>query len=172
MLLGILIGQRTPGHTLAEARAFEERINQRYVDHIAAAGWEYYGVYEVEGLVPGAFGEILAYRGDDLGEALRRDEENERDRPEDITAFYRECSALFWQRGRIGIIWRQVDELPLRGVPIRVRFGDETFELEVAGVEPPPGPDLVPHDAPRVPESVAPGTSVVFHPFVPAPLPS
>ena len=74
-----MIGQRTPGHTLAEARAFEERINRRYVDHIARAGWGYYGVYQVEGLVPGAFGEILSYGGDDLEEALRRDKENDRE---------------------------------------------------------------------------------------------
>lgn len=167
-----MIGQRTPGHPLAEARAFEERINQRYVDHIARAGWGYYGVYQVEGLVPGAFGEILSYDGDDLDEALRRDKENDRELPEDVAAFYRECRTLFWQRGKIGTFWRQVDELPARRVPVRVTFAAGTFELEAVAADPPEDVDVVPEETPCVPESIADGESVVFHPFVMAPAPS
>lgn len=172
MLVGILIGQRTPGVTRAQARAFEERINQRYVDWIARAGWGYFGVYAIDGLVPGAFGEILTYDGDDLDEALRRDAENDRELPEDVSAFYAECRTLFWRRGRIGILWRVLDAPPPRDVPIRVIFTADSFELEPAtDARAHHDVDVVAQDAPRVPESVAAGTTVVFHPFVPAPPP-
>lgn len=167
-----MIGQRTPGITLAEGRAFEERINQRYVDFIARAGWGYYGVYQVEGLVPGAFGEVLLYEGDDLEEAMRRDKENDRDLPEDVAAFYAECRDLFWQRGRLGTIWMQMDEPPPHGVALEVTIGDGEFELEPVDAAPPADVDVVPDDAPRVPGSVPAGTTVIFHPFVPAPAPS
>lgn len=58
MLVAVMIGRQTPGHSTAEAPAFELGINQPYTDFISLAGWGYLGVYEVEGLVPGAFGEI------------------------------------------------------------------------------------------------------------------
>jgi len=167
-----MIGQRTPGVTVAQAREFEERINQRYVDHLVPAGWGYYGVYQVEGLVSGAFGEILLSEDDDLDEALRRDKENDADLPEDIAAFYRECRGLFWQRGSTGKIWRQLDEPPPRGVPLRITIGEGTFELEPVDATAPPDVDVVPEDAPRVPREVPGGTTLVFHPFVTAPLPS
>lgn len=37
MLAGVLIGQRTQGHSTAEALAFENRINQRYIDPFVPA---------------------------------------------------------------------------------------------------------------------------------------
>jgi len=46
------------------------------------------------------------------------------------------------------------------------------FELEAVDAEPPQAVDVVPETAPRVPEAIPDGTSVVFHPFVPAPEPS
>ncbi len=172
MLVGILMGQRTPGVTIVRARDFEEGINQRYVDHLVGARWGYYGVYQVDGLVPGAFGEILTAEGDELDDALRRDEENDVDLPEGIAAFYRECSGMFWTRGRIGTIWRVIDEAPPRDVSLRVAIGDGTFELEPADDPPEIPVDSVPEDAPRMPETIEPGTVVTFHLFVRAPLPS
>ncbi len=171
MLVGIMMGQRTPGVTIAEAREFEERIGPRYVEHLVGARWEYYGVYQVDGFVPGAFGEILLAEGDDLEEALRRDKENDADLPEDVAALYRECRALFWQRGSIGKIWRVMDEPPPRNTSLRITFGDGTFEIEPADVAPEAPVDLVAEDAPRVEGPPAPGTVVTFHPFVMAPLP-
>jgi hypothetical protein len=172
MLVGIMMGQRTPGVTIAQAREFEERINQRYVDHLVGAGWGYYGVYQVDGLVPGAFGEILTAEGDDLDDALRRDKENDADLPDDIAAFYRECRGLFWTRGGIGTIWQVMDEIPPRNVSVRVVIGDGTFEIEPTDALPEAPVDAVHEDDPRMPESIAPGTVVTFHPFVMAPLPS
>jgi hypothetical protein len=171
MLVGIMMGQRTPGVTIAQARAFEERINQRYVDHLVSARWGYYGVYQVDGVVPGAFGEILTAEGDDLDEALRRDQENDVDLPEDIAAFYRECREMFWQRGSSGKIWRVMAEPPPRDTSLRITIGDGTFELEPTDAEPEEAIDSVPEDAPRM-EEFRPGTVVTFHPFVMASLPS
>jgi len=172
MLVGIMMGQRTPGVTIAQARAFEERINQHYVDHLVGARWQYYGVYQVDGFVPGAFGEILLAEGDDLEDALRRDKENDADLPEDVAAFYRECSGMFWQRGSIGKLWRVMDEPPPRNISLRITFGDGTFEIEPTETEPEVPVDVVPEDAPRVEGAPAAGTVVTFHPFVMAPLPS
>lgn len=167
-----MMGQRTPGVTVAQAREFEERINQRYVDHLVPAGWGYYGVYQVDGLVPGAFGEVITFEGDEVEEALRRDKENDVDLADDIRAFYLECRGMFWTRGSSGKIWRVMDEPPPRGVPLRVVLGDGTFEIERVDVEPEPAVDSVPEDAPRFPETIPAGTAVVFQPFVMAPPPS
>ncbi len=164
------MGQRTPGVTIAQARAFEERINQRYVDHLVGAGWGYYGVYQVDGLVPGAFGEILTFEGDSEEEALRHDKENDANLTHDIRAFYAECRGMFWQRGSSGKLWR-VMEPPPRNTSLRVTIGDGTFELEPIDAEPEDAVDLVPEDAPRM-EKFTAGTVVTFHPFVMAPLPS
>lgn len=172
MIVGIVMGQRTPGVTLAAAREFEERINQRYVDHLVLARWGYYGVYQVDGLVPGAFGEILTAEGDDLEDAIRRDDENDADLPEDVAAFYRECRELFWQRGSSGKIWRVMDEPPPRDVALRITIADGTFRIEATNDAPETPVDPVPEDAPRMPESISTGTVVTFHPFVMAPLPS
>jgi len=86
-------------------------IIQQYVDHLVPAGWGYYGVYQVDGLVPGAFGEILA-DGDDLDDALRRDKKNDFRPAGGNRAFYRECRGMFWTRGSTGKIWRAMDEPP------------------------------------------------------------
>ncbi len=165
------MGQRTPGVTVDQAREFEKRIGPPYVEHLVGAQWEYYGVYQVDGLVPGAFGEILVAEGDDLDDALRRDKENDADLPEEVAALYRECRTLFWQRGSTGKIWRVMDEPPPRGVSLRITIGDGTFEIEPTDAEPEPPVESVPEDAPRVTQDIAPGTVVTFHPFVMAPLP-
>jgi hypothetical protein len=172
MLVGMMIGQRTPGVTVAEARAFEERINQAYVDHLAGAGWGYYGVYQVEGLVPGAFGEILLFEGEDLEEAMRRDQENDANLTPYIEAFYAECAGLFWQRGKIGTLWRTMDEPPPRDTALKVTLGDGTFEVEPVDAGAPEDVDVVAEDDPRVPTEVPVGAELVFHPFVMAPLPT
>ncbi len=164
------MGQRTPGVTIAQAREFEERINQQYVDHLAPAGWGYYGVYQVDGSVSGAFGEILTFEGDSLDEAMRRDEENDANLTDDIRAFYAECRSMFWQRGSSGKIWRVVAEPPPRNTALRISIGDGTFEMEPTDAEPEDAVDSVPEDAPRM-ESFSAGTVVTFHPFVMAPLP-
>ena len=193
MLLAILIGQRTPGHSTAEALAFETRIHQAYVDFIGRAGWDYLGVFDVEGLVPGAFGEILPVDAADIAEAFRRDAENEKDLPEEIATFYRECRALFWTRGGIKL-WVQPPpgmRLPVRGEAVRITFNEavgadvmgalpwsgegeapvSTVRLTLLGQEPAVAAslDLLPNDVARLPAAFEPGESIVFHPFVPAP---
>src|SRR5690348_4722923 len=125
MIVGFMIGQRTPGHSTAEAVAFEERINQRYVDYVAEAGWDYLGVYAVEGLVPGAFGEILVVDARDPAEAFRRDEDHEGSGlPDDVATFYAECRDLFWRRGRLaGWLFPPPDwRIPRRAEAVRLTF--------------------------------------------------
>lgn len=116
VIVGIAIGQRTPGHSTREAVDFERRVNQRYVDHIAAAGWDYLGLYEVEGLVAGTVAEVVVVDARDTAEALQRDADNERELPADIAAFYAECRELFWRRGSVRV-W--VDPGPNRRLPER-----------------------------------------------------
>jgi hypothetical protein len=125
MLLRIVFGQGTPGHSTAEAVAFEQRINQRYVDFLAGANWDYLGVYAVDGLVPGAFAEVLPVPAADPEEALRWDSEHEAGGlPDDVAAFYAECRSLFWQRGSVGFWLRIPDDAgpPARGEAIRLTF--------------------------------------------------
>ncbi len=122
MLLGIALGQRTPGHSTAEVVAFERRINQRYVDYMGGAGWDYLGVYDVDALVPGGFGELYLVDAPDVGEAVRRDLENDRAGvPADVADFYVECRALLWQRPSIRL-WTEIssESIPQPGETIRV----------------------------------------------------
>jgi len=79
---------------------------------------------------------------------------------------------MFSQRGRSGKLWRVFDEPPPRNAAIRVTFGDATFELEPTDVAPEDAVDVASEDDPRMPRTIEPGTSVVFQPFVMAPLPS
>ena len=193
MLIGIMTGQRTPGHSTAEAVAFENRIHQRYVDYIAEDGWDYLGVYVVDGLVPGAFGEVVVVDAATGGDAIARNAEHEkRDMPEDVAAFYRECSALFWTRGGAAM-WLSPAEgtvLPRRGDTVRLSAcaagspGAVTAQPWREGSTPPveavrmeiiSGPvvaaddELLAEDVPALPVSWPHAAELVFRPLVVAP---
>lgn len=196
MLVGVAIGQRTPGHSTAEAAAFEARINQRYVDFIDEAGWGYTGLYDVGGLVAGACAEILLVDAPDVATALEWDARHEEGGvPEDVGAFYAECRALFWSRGSLRF-WLSLPDgaaLPVPGVALAVTLladveAGSWVALPWSGMGDPPvgaarleilGPDQVDLDDVPLPGNVAelPTTPplplrLLFRPLATAPFPS
>lgn len=188
-----MVGQRTPGVSTEQAIGFERRINQRYVDFNAQIGLDYLGVYTVEGLVPGAFGELLMMEAPSVAELLRRDAEL--GAPPDIDAINQECRELFWQRGSIRLWFHSPDgwRRPGRGESLRVELLDSlqpgAFAAEPWSGEGEPqvpavrvevlGPDLVVPEndviadsAPRVPERPELPLTLTFRPWIPSPEPA
>jgi hypothetical protein len=95
-----------PHQTIESLKAFEERIETRYAEHLARAQWYHVGAFAVQGLPDDYFCDgVDVIRAGSREESVELDAKNDAEVPPDLQAIYDECRTFTdMSRDRI-VLW-------------------------------------------------------------------